>query len=153
MQRKVRVPAAVMTQRAAQRAVPGPDGGLQMGPLVGAQPGHVRLVPIALLRAAPGHLTQEPLPAGIAWCAAAPLVPGQERPVRWRREGKGPPPSRITGHLGHADDTTFAREHPVPGRQPGSRHHIRRRRACGPPNVRDLALNPQHCVDCPSLCP
>ncbi len=54
MQRKVRVTAAVITQRPASRTVAGPDGGFQMGPLVGAQPHCIRLVPIAPLGPAPG---------------------------------------------------------------------------------------------------
>ena len=55
MQRKVRVTAAVITQRPASRAVPGPDGRLQMGPLIGAQPHRIGLVPVAPLGPAPGQ--------------------------------------------------------------------------------------------------
>lgn len=116
VQRKVRVTAAVMTQRPAPRAVPVPDGGLQMGPLVGAQPYRVRLVPVAPLGLAPGQLAQEPLATRLTRAAAAPLVPGQERSMRWGRRGKIPPRSRITGHLRHVYDTTFARGHRVPRR-------------------------------------
>jgi hypothetical protein len=55
VQRKVRVTAAVITQRPALRAVPVPDGGLQMGPLIGAQPYRIGLVAVAPLGPAPGQ--------------------------------------------------------------------------------------------------
>jgi hypothetical protein len=97
VQRKVRVTAAVITQRPAQRAVAGADSGVQMGSVVGAQPHRIRLVPIAPLRLAPGQFTQESLSM---W---------------WRGGGKIPPLSRITGHLRHANETTFARDHPAQG--------------------------------------
>jgi len=116
MQRKVRVTAAVITQRPAPRAVPVPDGGLQMGPLVGTQPYRIGLVPVAPLGLAPGQLAQESLATRLTRAAAAPLVPGQEGPMRWGRRGKVTPRSRITGHLRHAYDTTFALGHRVPRR-------------------------------------
>jgi len=116
VQRKVRVTAAVITQRPAPRAVPVPDGGLQMSPLVGAQPYRIGLVPVAPLGLAAGQLAQESLATRLTRAAAAPLVPGQERPVRRGRRGKITPRSRITGHLRHAHDTTFARGHRVPRR-------------------------------------
>lgn len=116
VQRKVRVTAAVITQRPAPRAVPGPDGGLQMGPLVGAQPHRIGLVPVTPLGLAPGQLAQESLATRLTRAAAAPLVPGQERPMRWGRRRKITPRSRITGHLRHAYDTTFTRGHRAPRR-------------------------------------
>jgi hypothetical protein len=116
MQREVRVTAAVITQRPAPRAVPAADRGLQMGPLVSAQPYRIGLVPVAPLGLAPGQLAQESLATRLARTAAAPLVPGQERSMRWGRRGKVTPRSRITGHLRHAYDTTFARGHQVPRR-------------------------------------
>lgn len=108
MQREVRVTAAVITQRPAPRAVPAADRGLQMGPLVSAQPYRIGLVPVAPLGLAPGQLTQESLATRLTRTAAAPLVPGQERSMRWGRRGKVTPRSRITGHLRHVYDTTFA---------------------------------------------
>jgi hypothetical protein len=78
VQRKVRVTAAVITQRPASRTVPGPDGWLQMGSLVGAQPHRIRLVPVAPLSLAPGQLAQETLATRLTRAASAPLVPGQE---------------------------------------------------------------------------
>lgn len=116
MQREVRVTAAVITQRPAPRAVPAADRGLQMGPLVSAQPYRIGLVPVAPLGLAPGQLTQESLATRLTRTAAAPLVPGQERSMRWGRRGKVTPRSRITGHLRHVYDTTFARGHQVPRR-------------------------------------
>src|SRR5580704_7081596 len=107
----MRITAAVITQRPAPRAVPGPDGGLQMGPLVGAEPHRVGLVPIAPLSLAPGQLTQEALATRLARTAAAPLVPGQERPMRWGRRGKITPRSRTTGLLRHSHDFTVGRGH------------------------------------------
>jgi hypothetical protein len=106
VQRKMRVTAAVITQRPARRAIPGPDGGLQMGPLVGAEPHRIGLVPVAPLGAAPGQLTQETLATRLARATAAPLVPGQERPMRWGRRGKITPRSRTTGLLRHPHDFT-----------------------------------------------
>jgi hypothetical protein len=116
MQREVRVTAAVITQRPAPRAVPAADRGLQMGPLVSAQPHRIGLVPVAPLGLAPGQLTQESLATRLTRTAAAPLVPGQERSMRWGRRGKVTPRSRITGHLRHIYDTTFAQGHQVPRR-------------------------------------
>jgi hypothetical protein len=116
VQRKVRVTAAVIAQRPAPRAVPGPDGGFQMGPLVGAQPHRIGFVPVAPLGLAPGQLTQESLAARLTRAAAAPLVPGQEGSMRWGRRGKITPRFRITGHLRHAHDTTFTLGHRVPRR-------------------------------------
>jgi hypothetical protein len=120
VQRKVRVTAAVITQRPACRAVPGPDGGLQMGPLIGAQPHRIGLVPIAPLGPAPGQFAQETLATRLTRAAAAPLVPGQERPMRWGRRGKITPRSRTTGLLRHTYDTTLADGHRAPGDKPGS---------------------------------
>ena len=120
VQRKVRVTAAVITQRPAPRAVPGPYGRLQMGPLIGAQPHRIRLVPIAPLGPAPGQVAQETLATRLTRAAAAPLVPSQERPMRWGRRGKITPRSRITGLLRHTYDTTFADGHRAPGDKPGS---------------------------------
>src|ERR1017187_1162051 len=106
VQRKVRVTAAVITQRPAQRAVPGSDGRVQMGSVVGAQPRGVRLVPIAPLRLAPGQLTQESLATCLAGATPAALVPGEELSMWWGRGGEVSPLSRIPGHLRHADETT-----------------------------------------------
>ena len=111
VQREMRVTAAVITQRPARRAVPGPDGGLQVGPLVGAEPHRIGLVPVAPLGLAPGQLTQEALATRLARAAAAPLVPGQERSMRWGRRGKITPRSRTTGLLRHAPDFTFGGGH------------------------------------------
>jgi hypothetical protein len=119
VQRKVRVTAAVITQRPAPRAVPGPDRGLQMGPLVGAQPHRIGFVPVAPLSLAPGELAQETLATRLTQAAAAPLVPGQERPMWWGRRRKITPRSLITGLLRHAYDTTFAVRYPVPGGKRG----------------------------------
>ena len=101
MQREVRVTAAVITQRPAPRAVPGPDGGLQMGPLIGAQPYRVGLVPVTPLSPAPGEFAQEALATRLTRPTVAPLIPGQERPMRWGRWGKITPRSRISGLLRH----------------------------------------------------
>jgi hypothetical protein len=108
VQRKVRVTAAVITQRPAERTIPGPDRGIQVGPVIGTQPHRVRLVPVAPLRIAPGHLAQERLATRLTRVTPAALVPGQERAVWWRRGGEIPPLSRVTGHLRHEDDTTVA---------------------------------------------
>jgi hypothetical protein len=116
VQRKVRITAAVITQRPAQRAVPVADGGLQMGSLIGAQPHRVGFVPVAPLGLAPGQLAQERLATRLTRLATAPLVPGQEGPMRWRRRGKITPRFRITGHLRHVSDTTLARGYPAPRR-------------------------------------
>jgi hypothetical protein len=116
VERKVRVTAAVMTQCAAHGAAPGADGGVEMGPVVGAEARPVGLVPVPPLRVPAGQLTQETLATCVTGAAAAALVPGQERSMWWRCGGKVPPLSRVTGHLRHADDTTFAREHPVAAR-------------------------------------
>jgi hypothetical protein len=115
VQRKVRVTAAVITQRPAQRAVAGADSGVQMGSVVGAQPHRIRLIPIAPLRLAPGQFTQESLATCLAGATTAALVPGKELSMWWRGGGKIPPLSRITGHLRHANETTFARDHPAQG--------------------------------------
>ena len=158
VQREVRVTAAVITQRPAQRAVPGPDGGLQMGPLVGAQPHRIGLVPVAPLGLAPGQLTQEALATRLTRAAAAPLVPGQERSMGWGRRGKVTPRSRITGHLRHAYDTTFAGGHPAPApvsRVPpaGAAGAVRRGPRAGPaphhsPRIRGLAWIVPLCPAC-----
>lgn len=116
VQRKVRVTAAVIAQRAAQRAVPGPDGGFQVSPGIGAQPYRVGLVPIPALRVTPGQLAQERLATRLTRPAAATLVPGQELAMGWGRGGKVSPLSRITGHLRHADETTRAGEPAAPRR-------------------------------------
>src|SRR5882757_496343 len=108
VQRKVRVTAPVITQRPAQRAVPGPDRRVQMRALVGAQPDRVGLVPVPPLGAAAGQVAQERLATCLTGATTAALVPGQERSVRWGCRGKVPPLSRVPGHLRHADDTTFA---------------------------------------------
>ena len=113
VQRKVRVTAAVVAQRPAHGAVPGPDGGFQMRPVVGAQTCPVGLIPVPPLRVPPGQLMQEPLATGVTGAAAAALVPGEERSMWWRCGGKIPPLSLATGHLRHTDETTFGREHPV----------------------------------------
>ena len=78
VQRKVRVAAPVITQRPAHGAVPGPDSGVQMSPVVRAQPHRVRLVPVAPLQIAPGQLVQEPLATCLTCVTTAALVPGQE---------------------------------------------------------------------------
>jgi hypothetical protein len=110
VQRKVRVAAAVITQRPAQGAVPGPDGGVQVSPVVSAEPHRVRLAPVAPRQVAPGQVVQEALATCFTCLAAAALVPGQERSMWWRCGRKVPPLSRVTGHLRHEDDTTFALE-------------------------------------------
>lgn len=81
VQREMRVPAAVIAQRPAQRAAAGPDRGVEVRPVVGAQPGPGLLFRIAPLGEPPGQLTQETLPAGVALVAPATLVPSQERAV------------------------------------------------------------------------
>src|ERR1700722_10754535 len=124
----MRVTAAVITQRPARRAIPGPDGGLQMGPLVGAEPHRIGLVPVAPPRPAPGQLTQETLATRLARATAAPLVPGQERSMRWGRRGKITPRSRTTGLLRHPHDFTFDGGHRARA-QPGS---------CPPPAAAQL---------------
>jgi hypothetical protein len=78
VQRKVRVTAAVITQRPAHGAGPGPDGGVQMSPVVRAQPHRVGLVPVAPLQVAPGQLVQESLATCLTCVTTAALVPGQE---------------------------------------------------------------------------
>src|ERR1700735_4599139 len=107
----MRVTAAVVSQRPARRAVPGPGGGASGGPLVGAGPPRIGLVPGAPLGLAPGQLTQEALATRLARAAAAPLVPGQERPMRWGRRGKMTPLSRATGLLRHSDAFTAGGGH------------------------------------------
>lgn len=116
VQRKVRVTAAVVAERPAQRAVPGPDSGFQVSPGVGAQPHRVGLVPVPALRVTPGQLTQERLATRLTGNTAAALVPGQELSVGWGRGGKVSPLSRFTGHLRHEDETTRAGEAAAPRR-------------------------------------
>jgi hypothetical protein len=116
VQRKMRITATVITQRPTQRAVPVADGGFQMSPLIGAQPHRVGFVPVAPLGLAPGQLTQECLATRLTRLATAPLVPGQEGPMRWGRRGKITPRFRVSGHLRHVPDTTFALRHPAPRR-------------------------------------
>src|ERR1700722_12697363 len=103
----MRVTAAVIAQRPARRAIPGPHGRIQRGPLVGAEPRRVRLVPVAPLGPAPGQLTQETLATHLARATPAPLVPGQERSMRRGRRGKITPRSRTTGLLRPPHDFTF----------------------------------------------
>jgi hypothetical protein len=112
VQREMRITAAVIPQRATEWAAAGPHGRIQVRPLIRAQPGSRWLARLPAVGMAAGQFPQEGLAARLTLITTAPLIPGQEAAMRWRRGRQIPPAPGVAGGLRHSMTLLAARGHP-----------------------------------------